>query len=314
MLKWRLSHEELKSDEDEDMTDMSVRENIKCTIWLSFTSNMISSGLREVFVFLAKHHLIDVIVTSGGGIEEDFIKCLAPTYIGDFNMKGSELRAKGWNRLGNLLVANDNYCKFEDWLQPILDDMLAEQMAGDVLWTPSKVINRLGSKINDERSLYYWCHKNSIPVYCPGITDGSLGDNLFFHSYRNPGLVIDVVQDIKSINSLAVTCKRSGMIILGGGIAKHHTCNANLMRNGADYAVYINTGQEYDGCDSGARPDEAVSWGKIKCEAHPVKVHGDATILFPILVAATFARERNHSAIPTSDDKWESSERVVRNN
>jgi len=25
---------------------------------------------------------------------------------------------------------------------------------------------------------------------------------------------------------------------------------------------FINTGQEFDGSDSGARPDEAVSWGK----------------------------------------------------
>lgn len=32
------------------------------------------------------------------------------------------------------------------------------------------------------------------------------------------------------------------------------------------------TGQEYDGSDSGAKPDEAVSWGKIKLEASPVKV------------------------------------------
>jgi deoxyhypusine synthase len=54
------------------------------------------------------------------------------------------------------------------------------------------------------------------------------------------------------------------MIILGGGIVKHHICNANLMRDGGDYAVYINTGQEFDGSDTGARPDEAVSWGKIK--------------------------------------------------
>lgn len=46
-------------------------------------------------------------------------------------------------------------------------------------------------------------------------------------------------------------------------------------RNGADYAVYLNTGQEYDGSDSGARPDEAVSWGKIKADARAVKVrHG----------------------------------------
>lgn len=43
-------------------------------------------------------------------------------------------------------------------------------------------------------------------------------------------------------------------------------------RNGADYAVYINTAQEFDGSDSGARPDEAVSWGKIRMDAQPVKV------------------------------------------
>lgn len=45
-------------------------------------------------------------------------------------------------------------------------------------------------------------------------------------------------------------------------------------RNGADYAVYINTAQEFDGSDSGARPDEAVSWGKIRMDAQPVKVDG----------------------------------------
>jgi deoxyhypusine synthase len=62
------------------------------------------------------------------------------------------------------------------------------------------------------------------------------------------------------------------------------------MRNGADYSVYVNTAQEFDGSDAGARPDEAISWGKIKIDADPVKVHGDATILFPLLVAQTFAK------------------------
>lgn len=74
------------------------------------------------------------------------------------------------------------------------------------------------------------------------------------------------------------------------GVPKHHICNANLMRNGADYAVYINTAQEFDGSDSGAKPDEAVSWGKIRMEARPVKVCADATIVFPLLVSQTFAK------------------------
>jgi len=36
--------------------------------------------------------------------------------------------------------------------------------------------------------------------------------------------------------------------------------------------VFVNTASDFDGSDSGARPDEAVSWGKIKMDATPVKV------------------------------------------
>jgi deoxyhypusine synthase len=68
-----------------------------------------------------------VIVTTAGGIEEDLIKCLAPTFRGEFSLPGAQLRSKGLNRIGNLLVPNDNYCKFENWIMPLLDCMLMEQ-------------------------------------------------------------------------------------------------------------------------------------------------------------------------------------------
>lgn len=48
--------------------------------------------------------------------------------------------------------------------------------------------------------------------------------------------------------------------------------NILLQRNGANYAVFINTSSEFDGSDSGARPEEAISWGKIQKDATPVKV------------------------------------------
>lgn len=194
------------------------------------------------------------------------------------------------NRIGNLLVPNDNYCKFEYWILPLLDQMLVEQKEHGTVWTPSKMINFLGKAINDESSILFWAWKNNIPVFCPGLTDGSLGDMLYFHSYRNPGLVLDIVQDVKLLNDIPVRSHKTGMIILGGGLVKHHICNANLMRNGAEYAVFINTGQEFDGSDSGASPDEAISWGKIKPMAERVKVCCDATIAFPLIVAGTFAR------------------------
>ncbi|KAJ9676744.1 hypothetical protein PVL29_021985 [Vitis rotundifolia] len=291
MLDWRLSDESPAEDCSEEERDEKYRKSMKCKVFLGFTSNLISSGVRDTVRYLTEHHMVDVVVTTAGGIEEDLIKCLAPTYKGDFYLSGTHLRSNGLNRIGNLLVPNDNYCKFEDWIIPIFDQMLKEQTLENVLWTPSKVIARLGKEINNESSYLYWAYKNNIPVFCPGLTDGSLGDMLYFHSFRNPGLIIDIVQDIRAMNGEAIHAnpRKTGMIILGGGMPKHHICNANMMRNGADYAVFINTAQEFDGSDSGARPDEAVSWGKIRGSAKTVKVHCDATIAFPLLVAETFA-------------------------
>ena len=97
--------------------------------------------------------------------------------------------------------------------------------------------------------------------------------------------------DLRLINKMAIHSVNTGMIILGGGLIKHHICNANLMRNGANFSVFLNTASEFDGSDSGARPDEAISWGKIKKDATPVKIYGEASFVFPLLVAETFARD-----------------------
>nr|CAG4635519.1 EOG090X07TT [Artemia franciscana] len=276
---------------DDHEKDPFIRRRSNCTIFLGYTSNMISSGVRETLCFLAKNRLVDCIVTSAGGVEEDLIKCLAPTFLGDFQLDGRSLREQGINRIGNMLVPNDNYCKFENWVTPILDQMVEEQTNKKLLWTPSKVIERLGREINDENSVYYWCYTNEIPVFCPALTDGSLGDMMFFHSIRNPGLVLDILGDLRRLNQMAIKASHSGMIIIGGSVIKHHICNANLMRNGADYSVFINTASEFDGSDSGAKPDEAISWGKIKMTAEPVKVYADASLVFPLIVAETFAKE-----------------------
>lgn len=88
---------------------------------------------------------------------------------------------------------------------------------------------RLGQRINDETSIYYWAAKNKIPVFSPALTDGSLGDMMYFHSHRNPGLVVDILSDLKRLNTMAVKALHTGVIIVGGGLIKHHICNANLM-------------------------------------------------------------------------------------
>ncbi|KAL7419182.1 Deoxyhypusine synthase [Cryptotrichosporon argae] len=289
----------------ENMRQQRTNPDEPLTLFLGYTSNLISSGLREILCFLAKHKMVDAIVTTAGGIEEDFVKCMGTTVLGDFHLDGATLRKKGFNRIGNLLVPNSNYCAFEDWVVPILDTMVEEQEGPErVKWSPSSVIRRLGKEIDNEESVYYWCYKNDIPVFCPALTDGSLGDMIYFHTYKTDAqLTIDIVADIRKLNDMSVHAKQAGMIILGGGVCKHQIANAMLFRNGADYAVYINTGQEYDGSDSGARPDEAVSWGKIRAGAESVKVYADATLVFPLVVAATFAKA-HWAAQREADKAW----------
>ena len=262
----------------------------KCTIYLGYTSNMVTSGLRDVFRYLAEHKLVDIIVTTAGGVEEDIIKCIKPFILGDFEASGAELREKGVNRTGNIFVPNSRYCAFEDWLMPLLDKLAKEQRESGHIIAPSEFVDRLGKEIDNKDSIYYWCHKNNIPVFCPALTDGSIGDMMYFFKFKNPDFAVDIVQDMKRLNDLTFDAKKTGLIILGSGVVKHHILNTNMMRNSCDYAVYINNAQEFDGSDAGARPDEAVSWGKILPEARSVKVFGDATILFPLIVAKAFVK------------------------
>ena len=191
-LDWSLADEAIDEDCNEEERDLKYRKSVKCKVFLGFTSNLVSSGIRDTIRYLVEHHMVDVVVSTAGGIEEDLVKCLAPTYRGDFSLPGALLRSKGLNRIGNLLVPNDNYCKFEDWIIPIFDQMLKDQteqawilfklvllggvgwwlgcdeygffliflfLCQNILWTPSKLIARLGKEINDRRSYLYWAYK-----------------------------------------------------------------------------------------------------------------------------------------------------------
>ncbi|MDO8508844.1 MAG: deoxyhypusine synthase [Nanoarchaeota archaeon] len=259
-------------------------------IFLGYTSNLVSSGLREAFRYLVENKKVDTVVTTCGGIEEDIIKCLGDFKLGNFRADGQDLRKKGINRIGNIYAPNNRYVEFEKFMQPLLNEIFDEQKKTGKIICGSDLIWKMGEKINNKESICYWAWKNKIRIYCPALTDGALGDNIYFFALNNDEFKIDLVEDVKKLNNTTIGLKKSGAIILGSGVVKHAILNANMLRNGCDYSVYINTTQEYDGSDSGAMPEEAISWGKIKGDAKSIKVFGDATILFPLVVAKSFAK------------------------
>lgn len=250
----------------------------KATVFFAFTANMMASGLRGLFTELARKKFIDVVITTGGSIDHDLIRAYSDYTLGDFNLDDKELHEKGINRLGNILIPNKCYEILEEKMKPIFEKFSKEQR----IVSPSELISEIGNSIQNKNSFLYWCSRNKIPVFSPGITDSAIGLQTYFFKQSHQ-FMIDVTGDMKTLANLAINAEKTGAIILGGGISKHHTIGVNILRGGLDYAVYVSTAPEYDGSLSGARTKEAVSWGKLKEESNSITVNGDATIVFPLI-------------------------------
>lgn len=113
---------------------------------------------------------------------------------------------------------------------------------------------------------------------------------IYFFKKNNPSFKIDTSDYIVQLTDLALDSEKMAILALGGSVPKHAVANAALFRDGADYAIYINTGLEMEGSNAGAPIDEAISWGKIKAEAKSVKVEAEATLVFALFVAGAFRK------------------------
>ncbi|MBU2496927.1 MAG: deoxyhypusine synthase [Nanoarchaeota archaeon] len=257
-------------------------------LFLTFTSNMTSSGLRDVFAQLCKKKIPNVLITTVGSIEEDLMKTFGEFKVYDGKTSDAELREKGLNRIYNILVPNELYEKFETFMESFLEKIYEKQKQG--MLSPSEIIFELGKEINDENSILYQAAKNNIPIFCPAITDGSFGIALMMAKEKHKDFAIDSIKDMKKLYEITTEKpeakeqeQKTAAIILGGGVPKHHAILFNSLKNGLDYAIYITTSSPESGSLSGAPPQEAMSWGKVKSEAAYANIKGDATILFTLL-------------------------------
>lgn len=296
MIDWRLSDEDVAQEKDERYKDEEVRKDTRCTLFLGYSSSMISSGMRDIIRYLVQHKMVDAVVATAGGIEEDICKVYSTFYQGDFGYDGVDLRNKCINRVGNIFIPNSAYDGFEYLMVKVINDLQQEQDEQGTIFSPSDIIARLGKEVNSEESVYYWCWKNNIPVFAPAFTDGATGDMIFCNQFHRPGFIIDMTKDLYKINMMCVNAKKSGLMTFGAGVTKHHILNANSMRNGADYAVYVNNAAEHDSSDSGALPSEAITWGKLANNCQYTKIFGDATLVLPLLVAETFAKKKEQAS------------------
>lgn len=259
-----------------------------CTKFLSFPAALVATGLRGVLVDMVRSGMVDVIITASGTLDHDLARTWGSYYHGSFELDDAKLQRQGYHRLGNILVPLKDYGPaLEKRLQPWLEKLY--KRGRDRISTET-LCSELGMLANSRESLLYWTQKKRVPVFIPGPMDGAVGSQLWLFANRHSDFQVDVIRDEKRLSDIVYESRRTGAMILGGGISKHHTLWWNLFHGGLDYACYITTAVEYDGSLSGAHVREAISWGKVKERAKMVTLYAEATTILPLVASYAYTK------------------------
>ena len=131
------------------------------------------------------------MVTTCGTLDHDIARTFRDYFHGDFSLDDIALGREGLNRLGNVVIPNECYGEILErvllpWLSEIEDERKAKDSSNP--WRDFGSVElcwAIGDRMEDESSLLYWVAKNRIPMVIPGITDGSIGSQLFMHRQRS---------------------------------------------------------------------------------------------------------------------------------
>ncbi len=252
--------------------------------FLSFPADIVSTGLRGVIADSVKY--FDAIITTGGTLDHDIARSAGGKYsLGSFNADDSELHKMGIYRLGNVFIENKEYGqKLEDAFATIMGDIYRSEDYKKE-YSASELTYEFGKRMKDSGSIVRQAYLNNVPIFNPGILDGAFGTQLSIFS-QDHDFKLNLIRDELKLSDISFDNKVTGALMIGGGISKHHVIWWNQFKGGLDYAVYITTATQYDGSLSGARLQEAVSWGKIKEKADYTTIDGDATIILPVMFSA----------------------------
>jgi deoxyhypusine synthase len=253
------------------------------TVFLSLAGPMVPGGLRNVLSYLVEREYVNVILSTGANLVHDIIEALGYRhYIGTFSADDVELKKKKLGRIGDIFVEQRAFIGLEKELYKILNSIPKKKKECIGI---SELITEVASRLNDQHSILVQSQKHNVSVFAPGILDSMLGLHIWTYSQLNM-IKIDPLADFRKLSDIVFTAKKVGVIIIGGGLPKHHTLYINTLRDGVDSAIQITLDRPEGGGLSGASLEEAISWNKIKGKGNSVTVIGDATFVFPLMVLA----------------------------
>jgi deoxyhypusine synthase len=265
-----------------------ILEDDDTTVFLSVAGPLVPGGLRKVIRDMIDHEMVDVLITSGANITHDLLEAFGGRHHHGMTEDDDTLCKQGMGRIGDLYTKSEDFEVFEKEITKIMSKITEK----DNFLTIREFLTEIGGSIEDEESILQTAVKNGVPVYAPGIIDSMLGLQLWMFTQDNK-LHLDASGDMSELSDIVYGSKKVATVILGGGLPKHYALASNLLKGGVDAAIQVTMDRSETGSLGGAPLEEAKSWAKAKAGSNLVTVIGDATIIFPLMLAGAMEMNNN---------------------
>ena len=271
-------------------------DNNEYTNFLTLAGPIVPSGFRLVIGDLIDRGFLDAIVTNGANLTHDVIEAFGfRHYQGSFNVDDRKVLRQGYNRIADIFVRESSFEQLDLRIRRLLKEIPLEERKNLAF---SELLRRLGLMLRDRNSILHKAAKKNVKVFSPGLLDSILGMSLWSFS-QTETLQLNPMKDATAMAEMAMTSKKLGVLIVGGGLPKHNTLLASVLREGVDAAVQITADRPEPGGLSGAPLAESISWRKIRKGGRFVDVYGDATVCLPLILAAVLEKVKKRRRVIT---------------
>lgn len=265
----------------EEMQDKDV------TKFFGLSGAMVPAGMRHVIADMIRHGYIDILVTTGANMVHDVIEAIGGCHtLGNEMANDLDLRSQHINRIYDVYLEDRCFEALETKLQGVFGSL-----DNTKTYSIRELMTEIGKSLDDKHSILRSAYEMDVPVYCPAIQDSVIGLQAWL--YRQTGkLNVDAFKDMRELMNSCYEAKRTGALLIGGGVPKNYILQCMLVtpREGYDYVIQVTMDRAETGGLSGATLEEARSWGKVGENSKTVQVYCDATIALPIMVAAVNER------------------------
>ncbi len=277
------------------------------TICLTLAGAMTPIGMSGPIIEMMKLGFIDFIISTGANLYHDLHRPFNyPMVQGDVYVDDNDLNKHGVSRIYDVFIEdNETLMSTDKVILKCLNGMIEEKEP----ISTARLHHEIGKAVlktapHPEKSILATAAKLNVPIYTSSPGDSSIAMNIAMPFIFDKRLLMDPILDVIETTAIVRAAKKNGVIEVGGGSPKNFYMQTQPTlwqifqdnHGGHDYFIQLTTDAPHWGGLSGATPQEAKSWGKIKdATKNNTVVYSCASITLPLL--CQYARLNNKPRI-----------------